>query len=301
MRFAHFSDLHLLSLSGAGILDFFNKRWIGAANLVVSRGRHYHNEVFESLVSDLGHQRLDHAICTGDVTNLAMEQEFVFARDHFDRIELGPREVTVIPGNHDAYVGKGADFFSGYFADYHDPDDAWAWPTGSPWPLVRVRGAMAVIGLSTSRTTPWFTAYGEVGGEQLERLGRVLADDRLAGKFRIVALHHRPAGAGSGSVIRGLRDRAALARVIAEAGAELVLHGHEHKDLATTLPVPGGEVAVRGIQSGSYEASKAHLRARYRVYEVGPAGDSQARPSLCGEELRVWNPEIGAFGPDLGR
>lgn len=298
MRFAHFSDLHLLSLSGARFLDFFNKRWIGAANLVVSRGRHYHPEVFETLVSDLGHQRLDHAICTGDVTNLAMEQEFVFARDQFDRIELGPREVTVIPGNHDAYVGKGADFFSGYFADYHDPDDAWAWPTGSPWPVVRLRGAVAVIGLSTSRTTPWFTAYGNVGDEQLERLRQVLADDRLAGKFRVVALHHCPAGAGSGSRIRGLRDRAKLARVLAEVGAELVLHGHEHKDLATALPVPGGEVAVRGIQSGSFEAGKARLRARYRIYEVSASGDSTTRPTLTGEELRVWSPENRLFLPD---
>ena len=295
MRFAHFSDLHLLSLAGARVLDFASKRWIGAANLLANRGRRYHAEVFEALVADLAGRNLDHVICTGDITNLALEQEFVFARERFDRIALGSSGVTVIPGNHDAYVSKGADFFAGYFSDYHEPDADWAWDTGEPWPMVRVRGDLAVIGLSTSRTTPWFTAYGSVGPEQLERLAAVLRDPRLATRFRVVALHHCPVGGHAKSRIRGLRDHRALARVVASAGAELVLHGHEHEDLAATLPAPGGEVAVRGIQAGSYDGGKPRLRARYRIYELVAAS---SRPTLAAEELRVWDPKSRTFVED---
>ncbi|HEV7555716.1 MAG TPA: metallophosphoesterase, partial [Kofleriaceae bacterium] len=104
MRLAHFSDLHLLSGAGVRWLELANKRWIGAMNLLTNRARHYHTAAFEDMVADLNAQRIDHILCTGDVTNLALQQEFEFARTLFDRLALGPNEVTVIPGNHDAYV-----------------------------------------------------------------------------------------------------------------------------------------------------------------------------------------------------
>ena len=296
MRVAHFSDLHLLSLDGARALDFANKRWIGGVNLLANRGRHYHTGVFESLISDLNAAGVDHAICTGDVTNLAMEQEFHFARGLFDRIALGPDEVTVLPGNHDAYVARGAQFFTGYFAGYHTSDPGWEWPDGDAWPLVRIRGDVAIVGVSTSLTTPWFTAYGQVGREQLDRLRQVLVDPRLDDKFRIVAIHHPPAGKFARSRIRGLRDRDGFAAVLAETGAELVIHGHEHRMLVHTLPGPGGtEIPVHGINSGTYEAGSVDRRARYRIYQVGEA---DSRPSLVGSEMRVYVPDSGQFAAE---
>jgi 3',5'-cyclic AMP phosphodiesterase CpdA len=295
MRIAHFSDLHLLSLEGARVLDFANKRWIGGLNLITNRGRHYHTHVFEALVRDINEQGVEHCICTGDITNLALEQEFRYARERFDEIAIGPSEVTVLPGNHDAYVAKGSDYFTGYFSDYTEPDDGWRWDDGD-WPLVRVRGSIAVIGLSTSLTTPWFTAYGIVGDRQLDRLRQVLADDRLADCHRIVAIHHPPAGSYARSRIRGLRDRHALAEVLADAGAELVIHGHEHRDLRHTLPGPGGgEIPVLGIQSGTYEAGKADRRARYRIFDTG---GQTGRELELRQTTRVWEPDAGAFVAD---
>jgi 3',5'-cyclic AMP phosphodiesterase CpdA len=299
MRIAHFSDLHLLSLEGARALDFANKRWIGGLNLLANRGRHYHTAVFEALIADLGRAGVDHAICTGDVTNLAMEQEFDFARGLFDRIPLGPAGVTVIPGNHDAYVARGSAYFTGYFAAYHACDPGWEWPDGDAWPVVRVRGEVAIVALSTSLATPWFTAYGVVGDKQRERLRAVLVDPRLAGRFRIVAIHHPPAGKWARSRIRGLKDREAFAAVLAETGAELVLHGHEHRDLHHLLPGPGGaEIPVDGINSGTYEAGREDRRARYRIYQVGPAS---SRPALQGAQMRIYVPDSGQFAPEPGR
>ena len=49
MRLAHCSDLHLLSHDGAGWLKLANKRWIGAANLLTNRSRHYHVAAFEQI------------------------------------------------------------------------------------------------------------------------------------------------------------------------------------------------------------------------------------------------------------
>jgi 3',5'-cyclic AMP phosphodiesterase CpdA len=297
MRIAHCSDLHLLSLAGARALDFANKRWIGGLNLLANRGRHHHPEIFEAMVADFNRSALDHILVTGDVTNLALEEEFRFARRLFDTIELGPDQVTVLPGNHDAYVARGAEYFAAHFGDYNRPDPGW--DAGERWPVVRVRGALAVIALSTSLATPWFTAYGRLGEEQLARLSAALADPRLDGRFRLVAIHHPPAGERARSVVRGLRDRAGFASAIARAGAELVLHGHEHLDLRAALPAPGGAlIAVRGIQSGTYEAGNLDRRARYRVYEIADDALVGGRPALVGEELRVWDPQRREFGPD---
>jgi 3',5'-cyclic AMP phosphodiesterase CpdA len=293
VRLAHCSDLHLLSLDGTRWLDFANKRWIGGMNLLTNRGRHYHTEAFEDMVADFAVAGIDHVVCTGDVTNLAFEQEFRYAKERFDRIGLGATNVTVLPGNHDSYVKEGQAHF------YTTPDAGWAWPDGEPWPVVRVRGTLALIGLTTSRKTPWFTAYGVVGDEQLARLDQVLGDPRLAGLTRVVAIHHPPAGKRARSVIRGLRDHEAFGAVIAKHGAELVLHGHEHRDLRAELPVPGGAVAVLGVPSGTYLAGDADRTARYRVIELD-------RGRVISHHLRVWHRdrkcfEVDAAEPALAR
>ena len=296
MRVAHCSDLHLLSLNGARALDFVNKRWIGGLNLIANRGRHHRPEVFEAMVADFNRSAIDHVVVTGDITNLAFEEEFRFARRYFDAIELGPANVTVLPGNHDAYVARGAEYFVEHFDSYHRPDPDWVWPDGERWPVVRVRGDVAVIAVSTSLATPWFTAYGRIGDDQLQRMRTALSDPRVAGRFRLVAIHHPPAGTRAKSMVRGLRDRAAFASVIAEVGAELVIHGHEHLDLLEHLPLPaGGSVAVRGIQSGTYEAGNLERRARYRIYDVSPTAPGAARPALARDLVRVWDPARARF------
>jgi 3',5'-cyclic AMP phosphodiesterase CpdA len=293
MRLAHCSDLHLLSHDGAGLMKLANKRWIGAANLLSNRSRHYHVAAFDQMVDDLNAQGIEHVLCTGDVTNLALEQEFAFARHRFDRLANGPDGVTVIPGNHDAYVAEGIELFARIFDEYARSDAGWDWPSGDDarWPIVRVRGPLALIGVTTSRATPWFTAYGRVGEAQLARLGQVLGDPRLAGKVRVVAIHHPPAGRAAKSRIRGLRDHAAFAAVIREHGAELIVHGHEHRDMREMLAGPHGDVPVRGIPSGTYHHNKPHRTARYRIFDI-----EEGR--ISGDHVRIWQPDAGRFLPD---
>jgi 3',5'-cyclic AMP phosphodiesterase CpdA len=289
MRIAHCSDLHLLSHEGARLLHYANKRWIGAMNLLSSRSRHYHTDAFEDMVADLNALGVEHVICTGDVTNLAFAQEFAYARQRFDGLTAGPANVTVVPGNHDAYVAEGVDHFLSEFASYCQSDDGWDWPADDSkdgrlrWPIVRVRGDVAIIGVSTSRATPWFRAHGTVGQVQLERLRSALADPRLAGKVRIVAIHHPPVGKRAASKVRGLRDHASFASLVSELGADLVIHGHEHRDLRETLlDARQREIPVLGVPSGTYEAGKPALTGRYRIFEIEDG-------RIIGHHLRIWH------------
>jgi 3',5'-cyclic AMP phosphodiesterase CpdA len=110
-------------------------------------------------------------------------------------------------------------------------------------------------------------AWGEVGGAQLARLEAALAAPALAGKTRVVLIHHPPV-MQKGVEDRNLRDRAALAATLARAGAELVIHGHDHRDERATLPGPGGaSIPVVGAGSASYNGGPDR-RARYNIYEI---------------------------------
>ena len=298
MRLAHCSDLHLLSLTGAGMLDFANKRWIGGLNLLMNRGRHHRTEIFVDMVADLNAQSVDHILVTGDVTNLALDEEFRFAKTHIENLDLGADQITVIPGNHDAYVKAGATYFKKHFNDYYESDaDAAEHLRGESWPTVRRRGAVTIFGISTSLKTPWFTAYGVCGKAQLSRLRSALLDEKYADSLRLVAIHHSPAEPRARSRVRGLRDRKDLYKVLEETGAELILHGHEHLDLSAVLPGRDGQIPVRGIQSGTYDAGEEamHRRARYRIFEIADTCKDGERPTVISEELRIWDPENSSF------
>jgi len=296
VRLAHVTDIHLLSLDGTRLRDFLNKRWAGGLNILLNRGRHHLTEVFDALVDDLNRLGVEQIACTGDVTNLSLSSEFRFARARFDRITAGPTNTFCVPGNHDNYVAEVAGIFEDVFAPYCAADDDWRWPDGSPWPSVRLRGDLALIGLTTSQASGLLMGHGTIGAPQLGRLGGILVDPRLGGKFRVVVMHHPSVGKHARSFRRGLHDHAAFAAVLAEKGAELVLHGHEHLDLRNELPGPDGPIPVHGVQSGSYAIDSERRRARYRIYTIDRMNGS--RPRLTQFETRTWRPAHTAFEPE---
>ena len=116
---------------------------------------------------------------------------------------------------------------------------------------------------------------GEIGDAQLARLEAMLAAPELAGKTRVVLIHHPPVRQKHGEE-RNLRDRAALAAVLARVGADLVLHGHDHQDEHTELAGPGGKpIPIIGGGSASYTGSPER-RSRYNLFEI------EARPASPG-------------------
>jgi 3',5'-cyclic AMP phosphodiesterase CpdA len=298
VRLAHVTDVHLLSLDGSRLRDFVNKRFAGGVNILINRGRHHTAEVFDALVDDLNALGVEQVACTGDVTNLSLESEFRFARARFDRLAAGPANVLCVPGNHDNYIAETAGLFERAFEPYCTADEGWRWPDADPWPVVRVRGDLALVGLTTSRPSGLLMGHGWVGDGQLARLRSVLGDARLADKLRVIVMHHPSAGRHARSWRRGLRDREAFAAVVAEAGAELVLHGHEHIDLENHLAGPGGAtVPVHGVRSSSYAMASRTRSARYRVYGIRREPGA-ARPRLHRSESFTWSPEHRRFERD---
>lgn len=283
-RLGHLTDPHFRGLDGARPADFAGKRAIGMVNLLVNRGRKHKAELLAALREDLRAQAVDHLAVTGDLSNVALEGEWRAALRWLEAYGAPPDRVTVIPGNHDAYVSEVmvARAFERLFGAFQTGDVAVADVTaaaaasGSAYPFVRLRGPLALVGLSSSVPTGDLGAWGEVGTAQLERLEALLGHPALAGKVRVVLIHHPPVML-KGPELRNLRDRAALAAVLGRVGAELVLHGHDHRDERATLAGPAGApIPVVGAGSASY-AGGPDRRARYNVYELD---GEPARPRI---------------------
>jgi 3',5'-cyclic AMP phosphodiesterase CpdA len=260
---AHFSDVHALSLEGVRPWAFLGKRIAGYANLRLNRRDKHPVRLFEAIVEDLNRRPADEVIVTGDLTNLSLPPEFALARSILDRLALGPAHVTVVPGNHDVYTwsARWRKFFDVAIAPYAHSDGG----AEVAFPLERVRGEVAILGISTALPSPPPLADGWVGASQLRALESALV--RHAGRFRVLAMHHPPV-TNRHAFLRGLRDRRALQRLLERVGCELVLHGHEHRDARAELRGPSGPIPVVGVGSGTYDDPRPDRRARYNLYRV---------------------------------
>jgi len=297
-RVAHLSDLHATPARG-GVPALLGKRLLGWLSWRLRRHRVHGPEVLDALLADLAREAPDQVVVTGDLTNVAGEEEFPAAREWLVRI--GPPErVSLVPGNHDAYVRVAKEQGVGLWRAWIESDpDAGARLPGvarDGYPTLRVRGPLAIVGLSSAVPTPIFLAQGEVGAAQRERLESLLADLRRAGLFRLVLIHHPPE-AGAVARRRALRDATALGAVFARAGAELVVHGHLHRQRVGALAGPDGPIPVVCARSASDVGLRPERRSQYHVYEVEPA-PGEARGWRIRMRVRGYDPATGAFAAE---
>src|ERR1700676_2431359 len=143
---AHLSDPHLPPLPAARLRDLAGKRVLGYLNWKRNRHKFHRRDVLDALVSDIRSQAPDHIAVTGDLVNLALEAEFAPARAWLESVGASDR-VTVIPGNHDAYVRATQHRFAEVWRHYLDGDDA---AGGVTFPWSRRRGPLALIGVSSA-------------------------------------------------------------------------------------------------------------------------------------------------------
>ncbi|ABL00345.1 metallophosphoesterase [Pelobacter propionicus DSM 2379] len=265
---AHLSDPHLSPLPGVHPRDLLNKRLLGYFSWY-RRRRHIHcPHVLDALLNDLAQAAPDHVAITGDLTNLGLPDEFRQAARWLERVG-SPARVMVVPGNHECYVAAPWRETFGRWADYLAGDGAVA---DGVYPRLRVRGGVALIGLSTARPSLPFMAVGSLGKEQLDRLEDLLEQTGRRGLLRVVLLHHPPVP-GSIAWRKRLTDASGFAAVIGRQGAELILHGHAHVSMERELVA--GTVPVFGVSSSSSSSSQsAPLRtASYTLYRFRRRGD----------------------------
>ena len=264
---AHISDPHLGPLPSVAPADLFSKRIFGYLNWKRNRGRIYDNAVVDALTADIRAVGADHIAVTGDLVNLALSAEFDNAREWLDTLGA-PEDVTIVPGNHDAYVPGAIDVLGRSWRSFMDGER----PGGGTFPFIRRRRTFALIGVSTAVATPPLIATGRVGVAQAAALGQALAETGGEGLPRIVLIHHPPV-AGLTRWHRRLSDAHRVADAIAKHGAELVLHGHSHRTSRRSLGGPRGPVPVVGAAAASLRPTAVRPGGGYNLIAIdGAAG-----------------------------
>jgi len=96
---------------------------------------------------------------TGDLTHLGLPEEFRQVAGWLRRLG-SPEKITVVPGNHDAYVSAPWQETYGAWTPYLEGDEG---SLAAGYPILRVRGPAALIGLSSARPSGPFLAMGSIG------------------------------------------------------------------------------------------------------------------------------------------
>lgn len=262
---AHVSDLHMpLAARPPRLRDLMCKRFFSLISWRLNRRFIHKPEVLATLMADVRAAGTDHLLVTGDLTNLALPDEFVRARAWLEA-QGDAAAATVVPGNHDALVPVDRAAGLGLWREWMGG--------GDDFPFVKRLGPVALVGVSSATPTGLFLATGKVGEDQLRRLEDELKALQREGLFRVVLIHH-PITDGAVSSRKALTDRAALQGVLARAGAELVLHGHAHLPSSVTVPGPEGPIPVIGAPSASAAPGAHDAPAGWRRIDLIPSNDA---------------------------
>ena len=289
---AHFTDPHIGPLPEPSWQELVGKRLSGYLSWTKNRHRIHSMDILSALTNDIMAQKPDHIALTSDIINISLRADYRMAAAWMNTV-APPDLMSVIPGNHDAYVHMPFMEGLGLWQDYMSSDETAArflnlGKYRFPW--LRLFGKIALIGLSSAIPTWPFIAGGQVGERQLKTLSEALDKLGAEGFFRIILIHHPPLP-GQNSRRKGLRDAEDLKEVLLAHGAELVQHGHNHKHMIRMLESPGGPIVIAGAPSASARKSGNRPSAGYFLFDIEQCDGSWH----CGARIRNLNSDFSGF------
>jgi 3',5'-cyclic AMP phosphodiesterase CpdA len=288
-RLAHISDPHLGPLPSIAWQELMSKRITGYINWQRHRGKVMASPVLGHLMADLKAQSPDHLAITGDLVNLGLDAEVANARFWLDALG-NPTDISVVPGNHDAYVpgalARACKAWLPYMTGDKPPK---ALTPVSMFPYLKVRGSVAIIGVSSAIATAPFLARGAFRPGQAKRLGELLKACGEQGLFRVILIHHPPVR-GAAAMHKRLFGIGLFQSVVAKYGAELVLHGHTHLPTLYQITGPSSQVPVVGVPSTSQSPGGRMPAAGYNLFEISGTKSAWS----CTLERRTVTEQSGA-------
>lgn len=249
MRILHFSDPHvqLPRWRERSLRELGPLRSLATVELWKGRGRDFDGALatLRQVVRDADTLRADVVVCTGDLTQLAMEEEFALAQEALR--PLGDRLVC-IHGNHDRYpiAGRPNRLYEDYFPRRPLPQEFVA-----------------------------LDSCGEVCWPVITQ-GRIV-EEELARDFRgkVVMVHHAPFREGGVPDWPWHRLRGARRLLEATAPAAAVLCGHIHERYRVGNVLCAGSSTERGAEGyWVIEVADGRLQsaAQYRAGGLAAAG-----------------------------
>jgi 3',5'-cyclic AMP phosphodiesterase CpdA len=141
---------------------------------------------------------------------------------------------------------------------------------GTPFPFVRRRGPLALIGVSSAVPTAPLMATGRLGRAQLDALDPILAQLASEQAYRVLLVHHP---LHSDSRFKRLTDSRQLRALLKRHGVELVLHGHDHIHSTMWFEGVEGKIPAIGVPSASALAHRHYPAAAYNLFSIERDGE----------------------------
>jgi 3',5'-cyclic AMP phosphodiesterase CpdA len=214
------------------------------------------------LAREVGRERPDGVVCTGDLTMRGLRREFAAAGAYLAGLGV---PVSVEPGNHDMpYYWEMAARLARPFARF----EAMRAGVHSDLALDGVR----VVSMPTVVPAQWRLNWSK-GCVRRRVLARALAQAAGPG-VRLVACHHPLVDAdtrGTGSTRGGRRALAALAAL----GVDAVLSGHVHDPFDRVVETAGGPIRIIG--AGTLSERVRVSAPGFNRIEVLPGGALDVR------------------------
>ena len=230
-----------------------------------SRRKRLFGNILDSLIDEIKAAKPDHLVMTGDMVNLAAAAE-IEAISRWLAAVGDPADISLVPGNHDAYVPGAFKKICVAWRPYMLGDDEPRSASGDNlFPYLRRRGPVALIGVSTAAATPPFMASGVFGHRQAERLAKLL--ETSEDHYRVILIHHPPVR-GATNPLKRMIGIGRFSRVLAWTGAELVLHGHTHEDTLHWLDGRDDRVPVVGAPAAGESPGGRHPASGYNLITI---------------------------------
>ncbi|WP_336279462.1 metallophosphoesterase family protein [Bartonella sp. CB175] len=259
---AHISDIHLSPLPQPTLFELFGKRLTGYLNWQKKRKSQMAINVLETLMDTLKKKNPDHLVISGDLVNLALDKEFKQAYNWLLNQDKS-KNISLIFGNHDAYVRgafrKACTLFQPWIKSDFSPEK-----NTLPFPYMRIRNNVAIIGASSAIATPPFQASGYFGKMQAQTLSQLLDEAAARNLFRVIMIHHPPFHYAT-SWHKKLWGIERFLEVIKHHGCELILHGHTHLPTLNTIEE---KTPVVGVASASQAFGHKKPPASFNLFAI---------------------------------
>lgn len=243
--------------------ELLSKRITGYINWHRHRKAFHQAVVLEKVMLELQKHEPDHLAITGDLVNIATREEINDARLWLEE-NCNPDQTSLVPGNHDAYV-PGA---------FKNSTNAWKpWisgnetPSSNQFPYMKVKDQIAIIGFSTSNATLPLRATGNFTKAQAKQGQKLLTKAKDDGLFRVILIHHPPYHNATHRM-KKMYGINSFQKMIAQSGAELVLHGHTHLNTLHKIELPNETVNIVGISSASQAAGDKKPVAGFNLFDI---------------------------------
>lgn len=265
---AHISDIHLGPMPNVSWRDLMSKRITGYINWQRNRAAEFSPTILNTLAAHMKSANPDHIVITGDLVNLSLSAEITRAKRWLNSLGEG-QELTIVCGNHDAYIKGMLEQAMSQWQDYLVGDNGIPVTSNASFPVVRHRGPCAIIMVNTALPTKPFDATGVFDQIQAEKLERVLLQTRK--NCRVVLIHHPPIANATRPANRLIGDDL-FREVLNRTGADLVLHGHTHLDTLNWIEGPNFDIPVVCVPAGGQALGGRKPAAHYNWFGIEAKG-----------------------------